>query len=156
MIIINKTKLLYIRQCDVEQPELVKFISLGKDLGVFGLLEKVDNTKVNISMKNNLSDVNIEENVETRCENINKSAHEDFINNKRVYTDSSELMKYEFTCNDCEAVFRSKMGLNYHIERVHKDIRYECFKTAISRHLHESDILKCPQIVTSFNFLSYL
>ena len=34
---------LYTRQCDVEEPELLEFFSVGKDLGVIGLPEYMKN-----------------------------------------------------------------------------------------------------------------
>ena len=55
---------LYTGQCQVEERELQDFLSVGKDLGVIVLLDKVNCTEVNIHIEDNISDIEREENIE--------------------------------------------------------------------------------------------
>ena len=102
---------LYTGQCYVEESDLIQFLSVGKDLGVIGLVEKQDNTEANIPMEDNASDVKRE-----------KSIHI----NERSDIAYSLPENREFGCNDCDAVYRSKKGLYCHIRTVHKGVRYNC------------------------------
>ena len=56
---------IYTGKCDVEDPELVKFLSVGKELGVNGILEEIVNNDANMTMKDDVSEVKSRENMET-------------------------------------------------------------------------------------------
>ena len=55
---------MYTGQCDIDERELVQFLSVGKELGVNGLLEEIVNNDANISREDNDSDVHTNEKVE--------------------------------------------------------------------------------------------
>ena len=54
---------IYTGKCDVEEPELVKFLSVGKELGVNGLMAEIVND-ANIAMEDDVSEEQSNEEVE--------------------------------------------------------------------------------------------
>ena len=54
---------MYTGQCDVEEQELVQFLSVVKDFGVNGLLDKIVND-TNIAMEHSVGEVQRNEEVE--------------------------------------------------------------------------------------------
>ena len=81
---------IYTGQCDVEQTEIVKFLSVGKDLGVIGLLEVLDNNEANIAMEDDVGEVQRNENIQTRPEQ----------------RDEAVIAIISQKGNECEAVYR--------------------------------------------------
>ena len=76
--------------------------------------------------------------------------------NKRVNTDGSKQGNAEFVCNDCDAVYRSKSGLQQHTKIVHDGERFGCnlckYKVTrqdyLTRHIqsvHEGVRYECNQ-----------
>ena len=56
------TEFIYTGQCDIEQQDLVNFLSIGKNLGVTGLLGDIDNDEIydNIEKNKNMNGGNTE------------------------------------------------------------------------------------------------
>ena len=85
---------------------MVQFLSVGKELGVNGLLEEIVNNVADISMEDGVSEVQTNEKVE----NISKQREEISTDNvkemgKRGVTDSSQQGNIRFSCNKCKALY---------------------------------------------------
>ena len=51
---------IYSGKCDVEEPKIVQFLSVGKDLGVIGLLEEFVNIDKNVTIEKNVSEMHVD------------------------------------------------------------------------------------------------
>ena len=60
---------MYAGQCDLEEQELVQFLSVVKEFGVNGLLDKIVND-TNIAMEHSVIEVQINEEVENVSQKI--------------------------------------------------------------------------------------
>ena len=90
---------------------MVQFLSVGKELGVNGLLEEIVDNVANISMEDNVSEK--VENKSQQREGTSTDIVEEVGN--RGVNGSSQPANIGFGCNKCEAVYRDKWGLSRHI-----------------------------------------
>ena len=132
---------IYSGKCDVEEPKIVKFLSVGKDLGVIGLLEEFVNIDKNVTIEkdfsemydddgetnNGLSEMQSNEEVEYKSEPIDWTV-KDIVNKKgkALNADDSSQDNREFVCNKCGALYRNRYFLHKHIKLVHEDAKYDC------------------------------
>ena len=114
---------MYTGQCNIDEPDIIQFILVGKSLGVIGVLEE----SIDITTEDDVSEVHNDVNLETKTEQWNCTFRET-INQKgvRLSTESSLPEKIEFNCNQCQAVFKSLKGLAHHINGIHKGVKYDC------------------------------
>ena len=74
---------------------------------------KVVNIEENITINDDVSEVKINEKIETRFEQTVDFLGSIFVEeNKEVNTDGSQQVNVEFSCNKCEAVYKHKGGLH--------------------------------------------
>ena len=121
---------IYSGKCDVEEPKIVQFLSVGKDLGIIGLMEEMVSIDKNIKMENNIrDDVGHMENGEVESVYEQQNWNVKTIvnkNGKTINSDSSSHGNREFGCNKCEDVYRSRSRLNKHMKLAHKEVSYDC------------------------------
>ena len=118
---------IYAEQFDVEEPELVQLLSVGKDLGVNGILEQIINNDANITKEDDVSEVQSSENVENIPEQREVTSS-DIIKEKgqRVITNCFHQENIGFSFNKCGTAYRSRLGLFQHIRSVHEERKYDC------------------------------
>ena len=106
---------------------MVQFLSVGKELGVNGLLEEIVNNDANISREDDVSDVQTNEKVENRSQQ-REGTSGDIVKEmgKRVVTDGSQQGNIKFGCNKCEAVYRYRTDLYRHVKSIHEGVKYDC------------------------------
>ena len=110
----------------MEEPELVKFLSVGKELGVNGLMDEIVND-TNMDMGDDYSEVQSNDEVENRSQQREVTS-KDIVKekNKRVINDIFQQGINQYGCNECKAVYTSKKGLSLHIRSVHEGVKYDC------------------------------
>lgn len=155
---------IYTGKYDIKVEELVLFLSLGKELGVIGLLEEIVNYD-NILMENYFSEVHSKKRVEIRSEQKEATSRDIFYKKgKRMNNPSSQQGNVRFVCNECDAVYRHNTGLFQHIRSVHEGVKYDCNQCdttfnrqdSLSRHMkfiHRGLKYDCNQCDSTFTWL---
>merc|ERR1712243_279286 len=107
--------------------ELVQFLSVGKKLGVNGLLDDIVHNDANITKGDVISEEHSNEKLETSFEQTDGTPR-DIVKEKckRLNINGSQQENTGFSCNKCEAVYRSRRGLIHHKKSVHDRVTYEC------------------------------
>ena len=151
---------MYLGEATIYQDRINEFMNIAKDLEVKEL------------SKDDESD---EEFVDSEADNVDKPMHDN--QTRSVSSTNDELLdlnipEYDdsndrkvvansqsYNCQDCEAVFTTKMGLQYHYRSKHEGVRYSCneceYKATTQTNLRTHQQAKHEGVIYSCNQCEY-
>ena len=117
-------KFIYTGHCYVEESDIVKFLLLGQNLGVAGVLDELDINDPN----NTLKDAFSEEQNNGQADTINKERNGIFKNivKEKGMTVNRVYKEVMYDCNQCDYTATLKGNLTTHIKSFHGEMKYLC------------------------------
>ena len=105
----------------------MKFLSIGKELGVNGLMEEIVNNETNNTMEDDVTEGPSFEKLETSLEQRNGTPGNIVNENGNILiTDGLQLRNIGFACNKCDAEYVHKRNLYAHIRSAHEGVKFDC------------------------------
>ena len=131
---------IYIGQCKIEQTELDRFLSVGKDLEVQGIMEEdrgdIKDQSLNL-IENMMENMKGETSSTEQKEEVKDPNHRGINHRDIPNVDRNEFGKY--SCDQCEYQSTKQGNVKAHILALHEGVKYSCDQCEYQG-THQSDV----------------